>query len=240
MPVDRRRQRQARRSTRGSRRRRRRTPRRRRPRASSRPPSAAAPCRRPGRPSASAPVEPWNGASPKANTPPSEATSQYPPVGRVGGDPHDRRSSGRPPIDPVEGGVAEGEHPAVRGHQPVPAAVGGRGQADDRGVERAFRPSSRRTGRRRRRRSRRRRPPASTPRRPAVGTMCSTGALRARPSIDPWYDGCPWAETPPVGVGEPVAGPVTGPRRSRWPGAPSGNGHTEAGATNRRRAPPHR
>src|ERR1700728_3069652 len=34
----------------------------------------------------------------------------------------------------VEAGVTEGEHPAVGGHLPVPAAVHGGGQTDDRRV----------------------------------------------------------------------------------------------------------
>jgi hypothetical protein len=36
-----------------------------------------------------------------------------------------------PPVGPVEGGVALGEHPAVGRHQPVAAVVGSLGHADD-------------------------------------------------------------------------------------------------------------
>ena len=81
------------------------------------------------------PSEPWKVALPKENTPPSAATSQYPltPVGRP--DAHDRGVEHPGPQGTVEGGVAEGEHAAVGGHQPVAAAVGGGGHPDDGGVE---------------------------------------------------------------------------------------------------------
>src|SRR2546427_741455 len=63
-----------------------------------------------GRNRVTAPVEPRNWASPKAKTPPSAATIEYPnPAGGA-----------------EEAGVAVGADPAVRCHQPV-AGVGGRG-----------------------------------------------------------------------------------------------------------------
>ena len=108
------------------------------------------------------PVEPKNGAS-KAKIPPSEATSQYPPVSG---------SAARPTIGLVEvltahrtmeRRVAEGEDPAVGRHQPV--APCRRASAPCRRPERSGtdRPSIRRIRRRRRRRCRRRPPPASSP-----------------------------------------------------------------------------
>ena len=49
------------------------------------------------------PIEPSNGASPKENTPPSEATSQYPPPSAVVAMPTMGRLRGLPPIDPWNG-----------------------------------------------------------------------------------------------------------------------------------------
>ena len=57
--------------------------------------------------------------------PPSAATNQYPPVGRVAAMPDDRLVEPGAAHRAVEAGVAEGEDAAVGGHQPVPAAVGG-------------------------------------------------------------------------------------------------------------------
>ena len=82
------------------------------------------------------PVEPWKAASPKANTPPSEATNQYPPPSGVAAMPTMGLLSAMPPVEPWKGAFAEGEHPAVGGHQPVPTTVGRRRHAHDGLVER--------------------------------------------------------------------------------------------------------
>src|SRR5664280_2648604 len=98
------------------------------------------------------PVEPKNGAPPKEKTPPSEATSQYPPVlvslavlttglfrtrSPIGGgrDAHHRLVQGVAAHRPVEAGVAEGEDTAVGGDLPVALAVRRRRHAHDRLVE---------------------------------------------------------------------------------------------------------
>ena len=83
-----------------------------------------------------APSEPWNPASPKLNTPPSAATSQYPRPSGVGAIPTTGALSGGSAHRAVEGRIAEAEHPSVGRHQPVPATVGGRSDPDHRSVER--------------------------------------------------------------------------------------------------------
>src|SRR2546422_7846591 len=67
------------------------------------------------------PVEPWNAASPKEKTPPSEATSQYPlPVG-VAAIPTIGLLSGVPPMEPKKP-VGATELPATLTVAPETAA----------------------------------------------------------------------------------------------------------------------
>ena len=67
----------------------------------------------------------------------------------------------------VEPGVAEGEHPAVRGHQPVAAVVGSGRPCPRWACSGGWPRSTRRSRHRRTRTRRRRRPPASSPGGPA-------------------------------------------------------------------------
>ena len=115
-------------------------------------------------PGAGRPWNPWNAASPKSKTPPSDAGQPVAPHSAAA-IPTTGALSCRPPMEPAR--ASQVEDPAVRSHQPVSVAIGGGGHADDRRIEAlpAHRPVE--PARHRRRRHRRRPPPTSTPRRPA-------------------------------------------------------------------------
>src|SRR5437870_1192257 len=98
--------------------------------------------------SRSEPVEPKKPASPKANTPPSAATNQYPLAGLSGGHGHNRAVERLPAHRPVERRRPEGEDAAVGRRQPRPPVGRGRRGRPAHERERGGRPGRDRGGQR--------------------------------------------------------------------------------------------
>ena len=97
---------------------------------------------------------------------------------------------------PEEGRIPEGEHPAVRGHQPVPTPVGRRRHAHDGFVERHA------PGRAMELRFPKENTPPSEatnqyPPPSGVAAMPTMGLLSAMPPVEPWNCAFPKENTPP-------------------------------------------
>src|SRR5580658_7054815 len=96
--------------------------------------------------SARPPIDPKYPASPKANTPPSDATNQYPPPSEVAAMPTTGATRCRPPIDPANPAPPKLKTPPSDAVVQYPDRSGGAGGGGGRPAEAEDRRGRRRHG----------------------------------------------------------------------------------------------